>query len=53
MFFKVIGIAIVASIVWYYLMIIAQALGLLLPINTGKLTWKCLIPFYQFYQIFK
>lgn len=53
MFFKFIGIVIIAFIVWYYLIIITQALGLLLPINTRKLTWKYLIPFYQFYQIFK
>lgn len=38
---------------YYYLILLGQVLGIIQIIGEDKLTWKTLIPFYQFYKLFK
>lgn len=55
MFFRFILICVIATLVLYYATIMLQVCGLLTIKEDAKfkLNWKYLIPYYQYFKIFK
>lgn len=46
--------SLIALIIYYYVLIVAQLFGIINIVDPeGKLSWKCIIPFYQLFKVFK
>lgn len=53
-FLEFLTTAFIALIVYYYVLIVTQLLGIITVVDPeNKLNWKHFIPFYQFFKVFK